>query len=119
MRVKEEIIIEDGYHFAHCNDGENQGYCKYGETETCPAMGYHMSPIDKGVFGMPSKIAEELAEFQDALRQGNEIMAIHELSDLYGAIEAYLKAHHPSITIDHLRIMSDATKRAFRSGERR
>lgn len=89
-----------------------------GENTSITLPGYHLVDIPKGVVGMPSKINEEVAEFNDALAQGNPVMAIHELSDLYGAMEAWLQSHHPSITMEDLKTMSDTTKRAFRSGHR-
>lgn len=81
-------------------------------------MGYHLATIRRGELGEPSKIVEETEEFMDAIRQGNPVMAIAELSDLVGAIEAYLEKKHPTITLDHLVKQKDATKRAFKSGRR-
>lgn len=78
-----------------------------------PKFGYHVTKIEKGVVGEPSKIAEETAEFMDAIQQNVQIMALIELSDLLGAIEAWLSKYHPSLTLDDLRAMSDVTKRAF------
>lgn len=80
--------------------------------------GYHLAAIDKGKRGEPSKIAEECAEFIDAIDQDCAIMALVELSDLYGAMRAYLTKHHPSVTMDDLRVMNDITERAFRNGRR-
>ena len=80
--------------------------------------GYHLRPITKGVFGEPSKIVEEVEEFQEALEQGNDLMALIELSDLVGAVEGWLSRYHPTITLDTLRTMSNATQRAFRNGHR-
>lgn len=54
--------------------------------------GYHLVAIDKGQLG--------------------------ELSDLVGAVEAYLAKHHPGTTLDDLKKMSDVTHRAFQSGRR-
>ena len=48
--------------------------------------GYHLRKIAKGSPGEASKIKEELEEFLDAVDQGVKIMALVELSDLYGAI---------------------------------
>lgn len=67
------------------------------------ALNKHLAPIVKGQLGKVSKIEEELAELKDALEQGNPIMALVELSDLYGAMEAYLKENHPNISMDDLR----------------
>jgi len=51
--------------------------------------GYHEADIPRGVFGERSKIEEELAELIDAERQGVRIMAMCELSDLFGALVEY------------------------------
>lgn len=80
--------------------------------------GYHTKPIAKGVLGEPSKIAEEHEEFQDAVAQGVKIMALVELSDLVGAIRAYLTEHHPGMTLDDLDAMRHVTERAFKNGRR-
>ena len=87
-------------------------------SEQSTKPGYHVRVIHKGVLGDPSKIIEELEEFRDALDQGAILMALVELSDMIGATEAYLAKHHPSITLDDLRTMSDITKRAFVNGRR-
>lgn len=79
-------------------------------------MGYHVRDIPRGVFGEPSKIIEESLEFQDAIEQNNKIMALVELADLIGAIEAY--AAKSGITLEDLVAMKDATKRAFQDGTR-
>jgi hypothetical protein len=78
--------------------------------------GYHIADIPRGQFGEPSKIMEEAFEFNDAIMQGNPVMALCELSDLVGAIEGYLKAKHPSITMAHLTRMKEATARVHESG---
>lgn len=78
--------------------------------------GYHVSTIQKGVYGELSKIREELDEAVDAEAQGSSIMLLVELSDLYGALEAVVEKHGK--TISDLKIMSDITKRAFESGAR-
>lgn len=80
-------------------------------------MGYHINKIERGVFGEFSKIKEEFLEAEDALQQGNKVMALVELSDLIGAIEAYCSKHN--ITLDDLLKMKDATKRAFTDGMRK
>lgn len=82
-------------------------------------MGYHVTEIPKGTVGETSKIDEELAEFHDALLQDNQIMAVLELSDLLGAIEAWLEKHHPSISLKDLITMKAATRRAFQDGSRK
>lgn len=83
-----------------------------------PSGGYHLRPIQKGVVGEVSKIEEEFLEFKDALKQDNPPMAMIELADQIGAIEAWLEKHHPSITLDHLITMKDATRRSFENGHR-
>lgn len=80
--------------------------------------GYHVRQIARGVLGEASKILEEAEEFRDALEQGVELMALIELSDMQGAIRAYLQKHHPSLTMDDLRRMNDVTRRAFENGHR-
>jgi NTP pyrophosphatase (non-canonical NTP hydrolase) len=79
--------------------------------------GYHLQDIQKGVYGHLSKIAEEVQELDDAREQDSQIMMLVELSDLYGAIEAYAESLGSSM--EELRKMSDITKRAFLSGQRR
>lgn len=79
-------------------------------------MSYHLTEIAKGVLGELSKIQEELDEVKDAEKQQNKIMIGCELSDLYGAIEAY--ASKFDLTMEDLKIMSEATKRAFKTGRR-
>lgn len=80
-------------------------------------MGYHQRKIPKGVLGEPSKIAEELAELEDAVEQKNPILAMCELADLYGALEAVAEQYQ--LTMVDLQKMSDATKSAFRDGSRK
>lgn len=80
--------------------------------------GYHLTNIARGEFGEVSKIFEEVDEFDDAMRQGVQIMALVELSDLIGAIKGWLAKHHPSITITDLNEMAEVTKRVFESGHR-
>ena len=81
--------------------------------------GYHTREIKKGILGDVSKIREEVEELEDAEYQGCAIMALVELSDLYGAIEIYLAKHHPGTSMHDLSIMSMITQRAFTSGRRR
>ena len=83
-----------------------------------PKYGYHKAKIPKGQLGEFSKIKEEVLELEDALDQNNHIMALVELSDLYGAIKLYLEKHHPSIKIEDLKEMNDATARSFMIGHR-
>jgi hypothetical protein len=80
--------------------------------------GYHVRSIAKGVLGEASKVMEEAEEFADAVSQGVSVMALVELSDLYGAVESYLATQHPSITMADLAAMSATTKRAFTHGHR-
>lgn len=80
--------------------------------------GYHLRPISRGVFGNLSKLAEELEEIADAEAQGVAIMVLVELSDLYGAMDGYLKKHFPDMSMDDLKDFSEVTQRAFRNGHR-
>jgi ATP phosphoribosyltransferase regulatory subunit HisZ len=79
--------------------------------------GYHLNKISKGIYGEASKIQEELDELNDALKQDNKILALVELSDIYGALEAVAEKYN--ITMDDLKKMSNATKRAFNKGIRK
>ena len=80
-------------------------------------MSYHIRHISKGVLGEPSKIREELEEYEDAVAQGNKIMASVELSDLYGALEAL--ARRQGLCMEDLQTMAKATERAFKLRSRR
>lgn len=79
-------------------------------------MGYHLTEIPKGVLGEFSKIEEEFLEALDALKQNNNVMLLIELSDLLGAIDAFVNRYN--LTLEDLIIMKDATKRAFDDGTR-
>lgn len=80
-------------------------------------MGYHLKEIPKGKLGEYSKVKEEFLEFEDACLQLNPVMALLELSDLIGAIEAVAKNYN--ITLDDLIRMKNATQRAFEDGTRK
>lgn len=80
--------------------------------------GYHLRTIPKGELGELSKVYEEVLEALDADAQGASIMVLVELSDLLGAIKAYLAKHHPSIGLEDLGAFSSITARAFASGRR-
>lgn len=79
-------------------------------------MGYHKTEIPRGEFGEFSKIKEEFLEAQDALEQNNHVMLLVELSDLLGAIEAYVGKF--KLTLDDLIVMKNVTKQAFNDGTR-
>ena len=83
-----------------------------------PLPGYHLRSIQKGELGELSKIREELEELEDAMDQGVKIMALVELSDLQGAIDAFLQRHFPGLTLDDLQKMAAITRRAFQNGRR-
>jgi hypothetical protein len=81
-------------------------------------VGYHLREISpRGIYGEISKVYEELNEYEEALEQGNRIMALLELSDVYGALEALVVGH--GFTMTDIAKMSSATKRAFESGHRK
>jgi hypothetical protein len=85
-----------------------------------PAPGYHLTEIPRGTYGEISKILEEAAELKDAMEQGQKLMCLVELSDLYGAIEGYLeKEYQGKITMTDIHNMAYATIRAFESGQRK
>lgn len=81
-------------------------------------VGYHLAEIPRGVYGHVSKVVEEALELQDAHAQGNRIMELAELADLYGAMKAVLDTNFPEFCMDDLRLMSLATRRAFEAGHR-
>lgn len=81
-------------------------------------MGYHLKKIKKGKFGEWSKIREEFEECQDSVQQGAKVMLLVELSDLLGAIDAYVKKQH-NMGIKDLHKMAKLTSRAFKSGRRK
>jgi phosphoribosyl-ATP pyrophosphohydrolase len=80
-------------------------------------MGYHLKEIKKGEYGEFSKIREEMEELLDAHDQNNRILEIVEITDLLGAIEAYLKKNN--LTLDDAFYMMQATKKAFKDGDRK
>lgn len=81
-------------------------------------MGYHIKEIKKGKLGNLSKIQEELDEAVDADIEGNRILLLCELADIYGALEFFLEKNFPGFSMEDLQEMSEATKRAFKSGRR-
>jgi phosphoribosyl-ATP pyrophosphohydrolase len=80
--------------------------------------GYHLRGIEKGILGEPSKIREEAEELIDAYEQDSRVMELVELSDLMGAVEAFLAKRHPGYTLDDLKTFSAITQRAFVNGRR-
>jgi hypothetical protein len=80
-------------------------------------MGYHTREIDKGTYGLFSKIKEEFEELEDAHEQGANILELCEFSDLYGAVEEYIRVKH-NMSMDDIKKMSDMTKSAFKEGKR-
>lgn len=88
-------------------------------TDSKEKYGYHITQIPKGVIGSSSKILEEVLELIDAEKQDCKIMSLIELTDLVGAIKAYLEKHAPNITLKDLETMSNITVRAFKNGFRK
>jgi phosphoribosyl-ATP pyrophosphohydrolase len=80
-------------------------------------MGYHLKEIKKGEYGEFSKIREEMEELLDAHAQNNRILEIVEITDLLGAIEAYLKKNN--LTLKDAIDMMELTKKAFQEGDRK
>lgn len=81
-------------------------------------IGYHVVEIQKGILGEISKIQEELDELSDAMNQDCKVMALIELADMLGAMDAFLKTHFSGFNINDLIKMSNITKRAFENGLR-
>ena len=79
-------------------------------------MGYHKNQITKGIIGEFSKIKEEFEELEDAYQQGDKVLQICELTDLLGAIEAYISKFN--LTVDDLKDFSDKTRSAFKENKR-
>lgn len=80
--------------------------------------GYHIDKIEKRRFGTLGKIQEEVEELFDAVAQGSKVMALVELSDLYGAMEGYLAENYPGIQMGDLEKFAAITRRAFENGHR-
>lgn len=78
--------------------------------------GYHVTAIKKSGILSPYKLVEESIEFVDALASGNRIMAMVELSDLYGMVKQM--ANRLNVTIEDIDAMSKATTGAFASKSR-
>jgi hypothetical protein len=81
-------------------------------------MGYHTRIITKGKMGEFSKVEEEIQELLDAREQNVKVMELIELSDLLGAIEAYVGAKY-NLTLPDLLAMMEKTKQAFKDGTRK
>lgn len=79
-------------------------------------MSYHKLKIHKHDVGSPFKIGEEFLEYIDAVSTGNLVMAVQELSDLYGCIENEVAKY--GMTVAELKVMSDLTREVFDSGTR-
>lgn len=81
-------------------------------------MGYHTSSIKKGEMGAFSKVEEEIQELLDAAKQGVHGLIICELSDLLGAIEAFVEKRY-NLSLYDLIKFKDLTKKAFEDGTRK
>lgn len=79
-------------------------------------MSYHKLKIHKHSIESPYKIQEEFMEYIDSIATGNSVMAVQELSDLYGCLEREISKFGMSVA--HLKIMSDLTSEVFNSGIR-
>ena len=80
-------------------------------------MGYHVRDITKGIIGDFSKIQEEWDELMDARLQGAKLLELVELSDLLGAIDAYVRKSY-NLTLDDVAVMAEMTSSAFKEGKR-
>ncbi len=80
--------------------------------------GYHLRRIPRGELGELSKVQEELRELEDAMAQGSRIMAAVEVSDLLGALRAFMERHLPGVTLEDAVRFSNITRRAFENGHR-
>jgi hypothetical protein len=76
-------------------------------------FGYHTQFIERGEYGQFSKIREEFEELKDAWEtQENKVLAICELCDLYGAIEAFAQ-ESLNMSMDDIIQFSDLTKEVY------
>lgn len=73
--------------------------------------GYHINVIKKGVYGQISKVMEEFDEVMDSWEQKSPIMAMVELSDMLGAIEACADAELFNQCMEMASIIVDSSKR--------
>lgn len=80
-------------------------------------MSYHKLKIHKHNINSIFKIQEEFYEYVDAVATKNPVMAVQELSDLYGCIENEVVKY--GMSVDDLKVMSDLTKSVFNSGVRK
>jgi hypothetical protein len=79
-------------------------------------VSYHKLNIHKHAVGSPYKIQEEFLEYIDAIATGNKVMAVQELSDLYGCLENEINKF--GMSVGDLKVMSDLTKQVFTNGTR-
>ncbi|QXM18482.1 hypothetical protein Phab24_id036 [Acinetobacter phage Phab24] len=80
-------------------------------------MSYHKIKIHKHNVESIFKLQEEFFEYLDAVANNNPIMAVQELSDLYGCLENEITKY--GMSMEDLRKMSDLTKSVFTSGFRK
>lgn len=79
-------------------------------------MSYHKLKIQKHSHTSAFKLLEETYEYLDAISTDNKIMAIQELSDLYGVLKR--EANKYNISVKDLDIMSNLTEQVFINGYR-
>lgn len=78
-------------------------------------FGYHTIFIEKGEYGEFSKVKEEFDELKDAFEnRKSNVLAICELSDLYGAMEAFAeKTLH--ISMSEVVKFAELTKEVYKN----
>lgn len=76
-------------------------------------MAYHDTDIPKGVLGQFSKIMEEVLEMKDAIDRNAKVMVIAEMVDIIGALELYVEANYPCLTLADLVTMSQLTRQSY------
>lgn len=87
------------------------------ETPTVNKNGYHTYDIPKGKPFTFEKIKEEFLELEDAVKQGDRVMTICELSDLILAIKQYAETEL-HVSLGDLIRFSQKTENSFKSGHR-
>lgn len=81
---------------------------------------YHKKPILKGDYGKSSKIIEEVREYEEAVRENATLVALCELADIKGAVDAliekFLREH--VISKQAIERFSRQTRESFSIGKR-
>lgn len=69
-----------------------------------------LSAIPHGVSGEVSMVVQRTREIEDSQQQKNPILLLNDMANLVGAVKAFLKAKHPTLSITDLEKMYEATQ---------